>query len=444
MNKKNSKLIPIEQIKIGMFVKLDLSWFEHSFQMSSFKIVNEKQLRELRALNLKKIRVIISESDPASLIEPEPEPESRPVAEKSEPQEPPDKESVYVFESIIEAKKERFDKLQTQRAEIARCEEKFVMASAVIKNIDKLIFSQPKETLKEAGKLIDTIAQVFQTGNDALMHLIRYQQEGNEEMYFHALNVSVVAMMLANEMKCNEMQMKRIGLAALFHDLGKVDIPAQILKKTTPLSRPEQNIYQLHPQYGLQIGKNAGLDREVLDVIANHHEYLDGTGFPNKLKDKQISILTRIITIANVYDKLCNHIDPNLSITPHAALALMFTHRRSQFDPAILALLVKCLGIYPPGTLVKLSNDAIGLVINVNTGMSLRPRILLYDEEVPPEQAIILDLATESNDISITESLRPSLLPKTVFDYLSPRKRLSYFVDSKSANSSTGAQSAAN
>jgi hypothetical protein len=118
-------------------------------------------------------------------------------------------------------------------------------------------------------------------------------------------------------------------------------------------------------------------------------------------------------------------------MTPHEALSTMYAHRRSQFDAAIMATLVKSLGVYPPGSLVKLSNEAVGLVMNVNVGKPLRPRVLVYDAEIPKEDAIILDLAEESNELSITGSIRPGLLPRAIFNYLNPRKRVTYYSDAQ-------------
>lgn len=321
--------------------------------------------------------------------------------------------------------------MQQQKAEIARCEEKFVHAASVVKNIDKLIFSKPEETLKEATKLIDGIADVFLNGNEAIMHLIQ-QTGASEELYFHSLNVSVLSMMLAHEMKCTESQIKSVGMAGLFHDLGKVNVPDNIKNKTTGLTKPEQNFLELHCDYGIEVGLKANLPKIVLEVIGSHHEYLDGTGYPKKLKGDAIRMPTRIVTIANVYDNLCNHVDPNLSLTPHEALSSMYAHRRAQFDPTAMATLVKSLGVYPPGSLVRLTNDAIGLVMNMNVGFPLRPRVLVYDEEIPKDDAIILDLAVENKDLSIASSIRPGLLPRTIFDYLSPRKRINYYVDNQS------------
>lgn len=424
----DTQLIAIDQVKIGMFIKLDLSWFEHSFPMNSFKLVNQGQLDELRALRLKHVRIIPAKSDPVSLqLSPR-------NTEPPPPPPPPTDASIQVFDNIIEAKKARFEKLQKQREDIARCEEKFVQAATVVRNINKLIFARPKETIEEAGKLVDSIAEVFLNENDTVMHLIQ-QTAGSEELYFHSLNVSVLGMMLAHEMKCTEAQIKSIGMAGLFHDLGKVNVPESILNKIEPLNKPEQNLFEMHAQYGVDVGTKAGMPKIVLEVIANHHEYLDGTGYPNKLKGDAIRLPTRIVTIANVYDNLCNHNDPRQSLTPHEALSIMYAKRRAQFDPLCMATLVKSLGVYPPGTLVKLSNEATGLVMNVNVGKPLRPRVLVYDAEIPKEDAIILDLAEESQELSITNSIRPGLLPRAIFDYLNPRKRVNYYFDSQSKKS---------
>ncbi len=423
-----SQVIAIEQVKLGMFIKLDLSWFEHSFPMNSFKITNQNQLDQLYALRLKHLRYIPSKSDilatPIDVLN-APIVIHTAIAQDGE-----------VFDNLIAAKRARFEKLTRQRAELLACEEKFVHAATVVKSINKTIFSQPESTILEARKLIDSIADVFLQSNETVMHLIQ-QTGANEELYFHTLNVAVLAMMLANELKCTEGQIKSVGLAALFHDLGKVNIPEKILMKTDALTKAEQNFFELHPQYGVEVGKTAGLPPVALEIIAQHHEYLDGSGYPNRIKADQIRLPTRIVSIANVYDNLCNHIDPRMSLTPHEALSTMYAHRRAQFDPSIMATMVKSLGVFPPGTLVRLSNEALGLVMNVNVGKPLRPRILVYDPDIPKDDAIILDLADEASDLSITGSIRPGVLPKAIFDYLSPRKRVNYYFDSQSKKSSS-------
>jgi putative nucleotidyltransferase with HDIG domain len=426
----DSVLIAIDKVRIGMFIKLELNWFQHPFPMKSFKITNEHQLHELLALNLKHIRYIPSKSD---LDEQAASKNSS--TEKKIPHSPADAaSSAQVFNSIIEAKRARFELLKKQREELAACEEKFVSATKVISNISKTLLAKPEETIAEASKLVDGIAESMLSTNDNIMHLIQ-KASANEELYFHNLNVSVLGMMLANELKCNDVIIKAIGMAGLFHDLGKMKIPDKILLKTDALTKPEFEFLKLHTQYGTELGKKAGLAPVVMEVIANHHEHLDGSGYPQQLKGDAIRLPTRIVTIANVYDNLCNHVDSRQSLTPHEALSSMYAHRRAQFDPIAMATLIKSLGVYPPGTLVRLSNEAIGLVMSVNIGKPLRPRVLVYDSDTPKEDAIILDLSDETDDITIVSSIRPGALPKAIFDYLNPRTRVSFFVDSSSKKS---------
>ncbi len=298
-----------------------------------------------------------------------------------------------------------------------------------------MIFAKPQETLQEASKLVDGIAEVFQDEDFNLMYLI--QQAGTkDELYFHSLNVSVLSMTLAHEMKCSPAQIKEVGMAALFHDVGKFNVPDQILNKKEMLNRAEQNFVELHPQYGLDIGKKAGMSRITLEVILKHHEYIDGSGYPAHLRGDALLMPVRIVSVANAYDNLCNHVDVNQSLTPHEALSTMFVHRRKQFDMSILTTLVKMLGIYPPGTLVELSNGQVGLVVNVTIGEPMRPQVLIYDKDVHQDEAIIMDLSTETKEIFIANSMRPGRVRPEIITYLNFRKKINYYVDKKKINTS--------
>ena len=136
------------------------------------------------------------------------------------------------------------------------------------------------------------------------------------------------------------------------------------------------------------------------------------------------------MSLVNYYHNLCNPILFIPSMTPHEALSLIFARRKDKFDAQVLQLLIRQLGVYPPGTIVKLSNDALGMVISVNPQKALRPWILLYHEGVPKHEAIMLDLDRTAG-VSISRSLRPAQLPPAVYAYLSPRRRITYFFDSE-------------
>jgi hypothetical protein len=107
----------------------------------------------------------------------------------------------------------------------------------------------------------------------------------------------------------------------------------------------------------------------------------------------------------------------------------MFASARSKFDAKLLQVLIRCLGVYPPGTIVQLSNGEIGMVCTVNTISPSKPMLVVYDADVPKDEAIFLNMGTQQ-EVNIAKALRPAQLPKDVYNYLSPRKRVSYFFDS--------------
>ena len=182
----------------------------------------------------------------------------------------------------------------------------------------------------------------------------------------------------------------------------------------------------MHCHYGVEIGKKLLLAAPVLAVIREHHELFDGTGYPAKLKGEAIGLLSRIVVIANYYDELCN---PPLiadALTPHEALSLMFAK--------LLQIFIRCLGVYPPGTIVQLSNGVLGMVATVNTARPMKPTLVVYDADVPKDEAIMLDMEQEA-EINISKAIRPAQVPREVYSYLSPRKRVSYSFDAAPARS---------
>lgn len=163
-------------------------------------------------------------------------------------------------------------------------------------------------------------------------------------------------------------------------------------------------------------------------VIAQHHELNDGSGYPEGLKEEQIDELTQIVSVANAYDNLCHSNIPSEQKIPYVALSHLYKNCKHHYNNENLSLLIKFMGIYPPGTVVQLSNDMVGLVISVNAQNILHPNVLIYDPSVPRTQAPIIDLAEK--DIKIVNAILPTKLPDKVREYLNPRSRISYFFDS--------------
>ncbi|MGD9172340.1 MAG: HD-GYP domain-containing protein, partial [Candidatus Thiodiazotropha sp.] len=135
----------------------------------------------------------------------------------------------------------------------------------------------------------------------------------------------------------------------------------------------------------------------------------------------------RIVAIVDHYDELCNHTDPNRSLSPYEAVSMMYSKEQGKFDNTVLTTFITNLGIYPPGTVVRLSDQRIACVVTINQKELLRPNVLVYEPEIPKEEALILDLMEE--DLSISESCRRSDLTPTILNYLNLSEYVTYYFD---------------
>ena len=263
---------------------------------------------------------------------------------------------------------------------------------------------------------------------DVVLHLVN-TKAGDENAYYHALNVTMLALILGKEAQLDAEAMRALGLGTLLHDIGRERIPSQILLNKSPWTKAEHSFYQQHVAYGIEMAQHLpGMSAAALDIIAMHHELLDGSGYPARLAGEQIGRLARIVSIANTFDTYCNRPNVGESLTPAEAISFMFKKETGKYDPVLLQLFVRCMGVYPPGSIVQLSDGQMGLVMSVNPGRLLAPSLLIYDPDVPKEEALWLDLST-APELSVVKTLHPAELDVTVLAYLDPRTRVSYFTE---------------
>jgi len=248
-----------------------------------------------------------------------------------------------------------------------------------------------------------------------------------EGMFMHALNVCTLCLMVGKEFDLTEDELHMLALGAVFHDIGELNVPGKILLKRPNLTPSERNSYRQHPRYGKDtVRKFAGFPSQSIAVIYQHHERLDGSGYPMGLKGEEaIGLFSRIVMVVDRYDDLCNDPDVEKRLTPSEALSHLFVKQKTTFWSQAVVALVRVLGVYPPGSLVLLSNESIGMVININLKNRLRPLVLLFNEEGPSDQAEILDLE-EYEDVTICQNLRPRDVSRKAAEYLNPRNLVNY------------------
>jgi putative nucleotidyltransferase with HDIG domain len=419
-----------EHLRPGLFVLLDLPWFKHNFTLSNFKIRSDLQVRELRALRLGQYRIDPERSDPEALqsvtATSAPAVAAPQPAQAEAPAQASDQQRASHARKLVIA--------QRQQA-IANVERAFGKAAATMKNLNRNLLAKPQETLGDMGQLVGQMMDAFLDCPEATLHVMG-DKVGGEEVYFHSLNVTILSMMLAKDLGFEVAAARDLGIGAMVHDIGLVDIPAMVLAKDPDdYNNAERSLRQMHVEYGGKIAAKLGLTPGALAIVNQHHEFIDGSGYPCKLKGDQMTEAARLVSLVNHYDNLCNPVNQKKALTPHQALSFIFAQRKSKFDARALQLMIRSLGVYPPGSIVHLSNDMLATVTAVNPKKPLRPWILVFDEKIPKDEAIMINLE-ETPDITITKAISPSLLPPKAMAYLNPRKRVTYFFDGNDANKS--------
>jgi putative nucleotidyltransferase with HDIG domain len=407
--------ISVDQLQVGIYVYLDLDWKSHPFSFGQFRIKDEHQIDTIRSLGLKEIRINPARSTAEPL--PMPSVETPPQPAVPEPQS-----------GEMAAKQARIAKVKERRHAIQKCEKQYLNATKTINAIAENLFARPAETIAQADDLTRGLADSLLAEKEIAIHLMNDKLMG-EEVYHHAFNVSVLAMLLGRESQFSVVDLVALGMGGIFHDIGKTKIPHQVLIKADNPNKAEADLLRRHCAFGIEIAQKAGISTTVINMIAQHHEAMDGSGYPTGLKGEAIDRLARVLAVVNAYDNLCNPVNLVNALTPYGALSLMFSKQRPRFDPRFLETFIRCMGVYPPGTLVLINNEIFGMVMSVNPAKPLKPGVMVYDSNVPKEEALILDLAEES-DLTITQALRPAQVPAEALQYLSPRARAAYFFDS--------------
>lgn len=410
--------IAVEQLRIGLYIHLDLGWMDHPFTFGNFKIKDNTQIAAIKQLGLKTLRYDPLRSD----CEPSPPAKITEVtnATRATQTDPPEATQ----RQRTERQRERLNQL---RSAIDESEKRFIAATDSARQATDNFCLQPQEAIRQAKSLVCEMVDSVMTENDIAIQAIGNQSANDH--YFHPLNVTVLGLMLTKSLAMTAEEARFLGMAALFHDIGETEVPSEVRTKTTILSREEQAQLEQHSEIGARMARESGLTERVSTIILQHHEHADGSGFPSRLKQDDIDPLARLLAVVNAYDNLCNPTNSMSAMTPYEALAYMFANQRSRFDAGILKMLIKSLGVYPPGSIVQLSSGIYGIVISVNPSKPLRPFIMVHDAREKTDKPLILDLREEPS-LNISKCLRPGQLPPEAFKVLNARKPVSYFLDS--------------
>jgi HD-GYP domain-containing protein (c-di-GMP phosphodiesterase class II) len=254
------------------------------------------------------------------------------------------------------------------------------------RKVRQVVETQMTELLHEArlGKGFDVkrtrgvVADIMESlirNPDALM-LLSHIRQHEKEAEAHAINSSILALIFGRYLQLSPPEVEELGLAALLHDIGETAIAVELLKNGAKNASEERQLQQ-HTKLGAYLlRKLEGMPEAVIAAALQHHEQIDGHGYPSQLKGDEISRAGQIMAIINTYDRITNA-SGGPQLPPSEALRYLYLYRDKLFSSELTEAFIQCLGIYPIGSIVELMNGSVGIVISIPPEDHLHPRILL-------------------------------------------------------------------
>ena len=251
---------------------------------------------------------------------------------------------------------------------------------------------------KEVNNMLSSIVE----NKEAHSYLSMLKRK-DETMYKHAVDVATLAAITAGELNLTKVDMANIMLGALVHDIGKVLIQESLLTKVN-LTKDEEAILKKHPTQGYKLVKRDNLDDNIADIVLEHHEKYDGSGYPFQKDNKDISLYSKIVSVCNTFNNLITKGEHGVPYTPDKAVKIIISLAKKDFDSDVVKAFQKAIGFYPNNTRVKLSNGSIARVIEQNPNLPLRPvlSIVKHLDGTVSDGMEIVDLST-SSDLFIKE-----------------------------------------
>jgi putative nucleotidyltransferase with HDIG domain len=357
------KRIKVEQLRPGMYLQeICGAWMDHPFWRNRFVIRDPEDIRLLRESPVTEVIIDISKGLD---VEPEEDETTRPAQEQSPHPEVKNRQTAPSKPVPLEEEMARAAKLYEQS--------KGAMLSMFNEaRMGKAISSEA------ANAMVDEISSSVSRNAGALISIARLKT-ADEYTYMHSVAVCALMVALARQLGMNEHDTREAGLGGLLHDLGKALMPMEVLNKPGKLTDEEFAIMRGHPEAGYKLLLEAKTAGEIpLDICLHHHEKTDGSGYPHRLKDAQISVFAKMGAVCDVYDAITSNRPYKAGWDPAESIRRMGEWCKGHFDERIFKAFVKSIGIYPIGSLVKLRSGRLGVVTDQTPKSLLTPKVKVF------------------------------------------------------------------
>ncbi|GGB08273.1 HD-GYP domain-containing protein [Agarivorans gilvus] len=375
-SKPDLRIVDINALKKGMYVVAIASQTGKANVAKAGRITEDKQLKALKDKGIINVTVDWSRSsvDEASELSTVDEGRRAPVPEtRSSTPESEKRAAKRLFNEAKNLQSKYFKQLQHGDS----------------------IDLQPMERAAEG--LINSL----ESQSNALLCLAKIRAK-DKYLMEHSLNVGMLLAYFGRFLGMNKNKQKQLLMGGMLHDIGKIKTPDEVLHKPGKLSDEEFVIMRQHVVHSYQILKaQEGVSTTMLDIARNHHERLDGKGYPNQLKGEQLSETTRMANIVDCYDALTADRVYKSGMPPTAAFRILLAGVDSQFDKVLVEKFIRCMGVYPVGTAVKLKSGRLAVVVQRNSEKPLNPvvKVIFNTLTNTHTEVRLLDLSKYSHDL---------------------------------------------
>ncbi|MGI6575418.1 MAG: HD-GYP domain-containing protein [bacterium] len=255
----------------------------------------------------------------------------------------------------------------------------------ILKNINSKI--GPKDNLNldeyipQIKEAVENILQDISTSGKLVMDFLELKN-AHDYTFLHSVNVCILAIMMGKQAGLKLATIRELGIGTLLHDVGKALVPGNILTKPKPLTPEEYQQMKKHTTLGYELlCRTKEITPASAQISLEHHERVDGRGYPYSLRDQQISFLGRLSAICDVYDALISDRVYRKRYLPHQAAKFITSGSGTHFDQQLVKIFTKCIAMYPLGSVVHLNNGQLGVVVEVKPEQTTRPIIRIFKDQ---------------------------------------------------------------
>lgn len=385
------KTFDIDQVKKGMFVD------SIAKQQGKFKITSRGRVTSTASIKqLKKKGILSVVVDMSKQLKSESEEQEKPKSqsEKAEPETPiecelPEKVS-------FEAELEVAIKLHHEGKHLQE-----TMLESIGKSLP-IDIAVPEAFTKH-------IVSSINRNPNALMCIARIREK-DTYLLEHSLNVAILLANFATYLGFDEEKIQELTLSGFLHDIGKIKIPDEILHKPGHLNEQEMTTMKDHVYYGMKVLAEMGIPDSIVKTISEHHERLDGYGYPEGLRGDEITQFGRIIAIVDTYDAITADRCYKVGMSSKKALQILLKDTPAKYDKWLVTQFVHCIGVFPAGSLVKLDNEKVAMVLRQNIGYATKPVVKVFysirgDHYLKAKE---LNLSVKTNDVKVIDAVLAS------------------------------------